>query len=262
VKRTARLCSTAVCCAVVVLLLGGSTLFACSYSSFPTKVGRDFTVQVFDRGNPVIGLQIELTTDPRSGQGRTVQVAKTGANGSVGFAKIRNGLYYIGIKHPAYAYSEELQVVRHPPSDSPKTITFEWPGWKPLLTQTVAGVVTGRARTDRGLGPDLAKPVYGQVSGANITLSKAVSNELVDSRTTEESGKYDFGDVPPGLYFLRVETRTRGGAHWFPSDGYVPVEVDPSAKFRDLNLVLDNAICGELAWGRREEREAISDQKH
>jgi len=210
-------------------------------------------VEVFDRGNPVVGLQIELSTDPRSGKGRTVRIVKTDANGLVAFAKIRNGLYYVGIRHPAYAYSEEIQVVRHPPNNSPKKITFEWPGWKPLSTQTVSGVVTGRARTDRGLALDLAKAAYGQVSGAKLTLSKAVSNELVDSRTTEGSGKYDFGDVPPGLYFLRVEKRAGGGAHLFPSDGYVPVEVDSSAKFQDLNLVLDNAICGELAWSRREE---------
>ena len=254
-KRTARtrLFSTAVCFAVFALLLGRSNLFACSYSSFPTKIGRDFTVEVFDRGNPVVGLQIELTTDPRSGKGRTVQIVKTDANGLVAFAKIRNGLYFVGIKHPAYAYSEEIQVVRYPPNDSPKEITFEWPGWKPLSTQTVSGVVTGRARTDRGLGPDMAKPAYGQVSGAKLTLSKAVSNELVDLQITEETGKFDFKGVRPGFYFLRVETTAGGGARWFPSDGYVPVEVDPTAKFRDLNLVLDNAICGELAWGRREE---------
>jgi hypothetical protein len=252
-KPRTRLLPTAACCGLFFLFIGGSNLFACSYSSMPTKIGRGFAVEVFDRGNPVVGIQIEPSTDPKSGKGRTVQIVKTDANGLVGFAKIRSGRYYVGIKHPAYAYSEELQVMRHPPSDSPKKVTFEWPGWRPLSTQTVSGVLTGRARTDRGLGPDLIKPVYGQVSGAKLTLSKAVSNELLESQITEETGKFDFKGVRPGFYFLRVETTAGSGARWFPSDGYVPVEVDPSAKFQDLNLVLDNAICGELSWGRRGE---------
>jgi hypothetical protein len=250
-----RLAPTVVHCAFIFFLLSGLDLSACSYSSIPTKIGHNFTVGVFKQGEPVAGLQIELSTDPTSAaqKSRTIQVVRTGANGLAEFAKIHRGLYYIGIKHPAFAYSEELQVMRHPPTNSSKTITFEWPGWKPLLTQTVSGVLTGRARTDRGLGPDLAKPVYGQVPGAKLTLSRAVSNEVIDTQTTGETGTFDFKHVASGFYFLRVETTAAGHAHWFPSDGYVPVEVDPSAKFQDLNLVLDNAICGELAWGRREE---------
>ncbi|MFZ1049942.1 MAG: hypothetical protein WAN41_04595, partial [Candidatus Sulfotelmatobacter sp.] len=77
------------------------------------------------------------------------------------------------------------------------------------------------------------------------------------------TGTFDFKPVPSGFYFLRVETTAGGGgAQWFPSDGYVAVVVDPSAKFQDLNLALDNAICGELGWGRREEIEAINAQTH
>ena len=260
-----QLAPVAVYRALFFSLFGSLDLYACSYSSNPTKIGHDFTVGVFNQGNPVVGLQIELSTDPRlaSQESRAVKVVKTGADGLAEFTKIRRGLYYIGIKHPAYPYLEELQVMRHPPRDSSKTITFEWPRWKPLLTQTISGVLTGRARTDRGLGPDLIKPVYGQIPGAKLTLSKAVGSEVIDSQTTGETGTFDFKPVPSGFYFLRVETTAGGGgAHWFPSDGYVPVVVDPSAKFQDLNLALDNAICGELGWGRREEIEAINAQTH
>ncbi len=202
-----------------------------------------------------MGLHVELSTEPRYGdkESHTISIVATDADGVARFAVIRPGSYFVGIKHPAFAYSEELQVMRHPPKGTTEKITFEWPGWKPLTTHSVSGSLNGHIRTERGLGPDLSQPIYSTVQGAKLTLSKAVTNEVVDAQTTQESGMFTFAPVPAGFYFLRIETPVSNTVRWhYPTDGYVPIVVDTSAKFPSLNLFLDDAVCGELAWEQRQ----------
>jgi hypothetical protein len=242
-------------CGFLLLIVGSSDVSACSSSPNPTNIGHGFLVAVFNQGRAVAGLQIELSTDPRSGDkhNRTISIVTSDADGLARFASLPPGPYFLGIKHPAYAFSEELQVMRHPPKGSPEKITFEWPGWKPLTTQSVSGSLNGRVRTERGLGPDLGQPIYGPVQGVKLTLSKGVTNEIVDAQTTQESGMFTFAAVAAGFYFLRVETPVSNTVRWhYPIDGYVPIVVDPSAKFPSLNLFLGDPICGELACKQRE----------
>ena len=235
---------------------------ACSSSSSPRAISRSFSVNVSDRGRPVVGLQIELTTEGRK-KDHTVATFKTDANGSVQFKRVRPGHYFVGIRQPAFGYSEEIEVMRHPPKGSPEGFTFEWPGWKPLSTTTVSGSITGLARTDRGLLLDTTKPIYGSVIGAKLTLLKAVSDEAIETQISSNGGSFGFHVVPAELYLLRVETPVSRPPLWgYPSDGYVPIEVDPGSKFGTLDVVLDNAICGELAWGRRAETDSLHAKTH
>lgn len=246
-------------CGLVVLLLfwAGISGSACSYSSSPTKIGPAFLVEVADRGKPIGGLQIELDTDPGAGDGksRTVSIVTTDANGRARFKNVRPRLYYVGIRHPAFAYSIEIKVVRVPPKGSSETITFEWPGVKPIFGQSASGVLQGHARTERGFGPDLLHPIYRAVFGAKLTLSKAVPNEVVESQLTQTPGTFSFQPIPAGLYLLRIESTNTRGAQWFyPLDGYIPIEIDPSAKISSVNLYLDQAAFGELGYENREEK--------
>lgn len=235
---------------------------ACSYSSNPTNIGQSFVVSVNDRGRPVEGLEIELTMESRKVD-RTIAVLKTDVEGRVEFKRIRAGLYFVGIKHPAFGHSEEIRVMPHPPKGSPNGFTFEWPGWKPLSASAMSGSVMGSARTDRGILLDTTQPVFTRVTGAKLTLLKAVSDETLETQVTSESGSFEFHPVPPGLYLLRVETPVLEPPRWtYPRDGYVPVEVDSAATFDSLDIVLDNAICGELGWSRYEKADSTHAQTH
>ena len=241
--------------AILLVLLTSQSSLACSDSSFPTQIGRNFKVEVFDRGKPVEGLEIELSTASEGQEkSHTVLIVKTNAEGSAEFKSVKPRLYYLGIKHPAFASSIILKVMRRPPKKDSDTVTFHWPGWKPLSTQYVAGSLTGRARTSRPTIIDMTSPpVYSVVPGATLTLFKAVSGEVVSSQPSQEAGKFEFKGIPAGLYMLRVETPVLNPVHWiYPTDGYVPIEVDPASQFTGVDLELDNAICGELAWGRPE----------
>ena len=235
---------------------------ACSYSSRPVSVGQSFSVNVSDRGRPVGRLQIELTTEGKK-KYRTIAILKTDAKGIVEFKHVRPGRYFVGIKQPAFGYSEEIRVRHHPPKENSVAFTFEWPGWKPLSTTTVSGSITGVARTDRGFLLDTPKPIYTSVVGAKLTLMNAVSDEPVETQISSDTGRFEFHAVPTGLYLLHVETPVSHPPRWgFPDDGYVPIEVDSESKFGTLDMVLDNAICGELAWGRRGETDSLHAQTH
>jgi hypothetical protein len=240
---------------LVLVFLGSVFVEACSQSSFPTKIGREFVVEVADRGNPVVGLQIELSTDPGSGPGQShpVSLVRTDGNGWARFIGIPPRLYYVGIRHPAFAYSIEIKVMRVPPKGSDQRIAFEWPGVKPLSVQSVSGVLNGHARTSRGLGPDSLHPIHLPVPGARLTLSVAISNEAIDSQITDQAGMFSFQALPVGLYFLRVESTNTASVRWFyPNDGYIPIEIDSAARLASLNVLLDQAICGELGFENRE----------
>jgi hypothetical protein len=245
----------------LVFFGAGSDAHACSTSSIPTQIGTAFTVKVQDRGKPVAGLEIELSTDPGD---RPVSIISTDTTGVVQFSKVHPGLYYVAIKNPAFPYSKEIRVMRHAPKGSQDTVSFEWPGWTPLSIQGPSGVLRGRTRTNRPVVIDrFSKAVYGRVAGAKLTLSKAVSNETISFVTTGESGTFDFGDVPPGLYFLRVETPVTNPVRWlYPQDGFVPLEVNRLAKLKKLNLVLDNGICGELGWSSEEDDTPVDAETH
>jgi hypothetical protein len=235
---------------------------ACSSSSSRTAIGRSFLVNVSDRGRPVVGLQIELTTEGKK-KDHAVAIFKTDAKGSVQFENVRAGRYFVGIKQPAFGYSEEIRVMQHPPKESAKGLAFEWPGWKPLSTTTVSGSITGVARTDRGLLLDTTAPIYSSVVGAKLTLMNALSDKPVEMQISSDAGRFEFHAVPAGLYLLRVETPVSQPPRWrYPNDGYVPIEVDPRSKFGTLDVVLDNAICGELAWGRRGETDSLNAKTH
>jgi len=232
---------------------------ACTYSSNPTKVGRTFLVEVLDRGRPVGGLQIELSTNPGTGNttSHKVSIVTTDTNGLARFAAIRPRLYYLGIKHAAFPSSIEINVLRVAPKETGKII-FDWPGVKPVSVQYLSGSLKGYARTERGFGQDLLHPLYRPVVDAKLTLSKAISNEVVESLTTRDSGTFTFGPLPVGLYLLRVESANDGDIRWvYPANGYIPIEIDTTAKLTGVNLFLDQAICGELGYENREEKTPI-----
>jgi len=225
---------------------------ACSYSSNPTRIGRHFSIVVLHENKPVRGLQIELSTDPKGdAEGHPVSTVTTNEAGVSEFTNVKPGPYYIAIKHVAFAQSIEIIVENHRKARADK-ITFDWPGAKPISARSVSGLLNAMIRTGNPLN-DQTHPTFGPFGEAKLTLLHAVSGEIIESQKASESGAFGFQWVPPGLYMLQIEIPENASGYYRAEDGYVPIEVEPSANASTINLYLSPGICGSLGYENRQE---------
>ena len=233
------------CCCILFSLLACGLANACTTSSVPKEVGPSFSVQVLNNGEAVAGLKIELSTEPQGDEeSRTVSILVTDSNGQATFRAVKPGLYFVGIDHPAFSSSEEIQVKTRPSRDATKKISLEWPGVEPLRVQSLSGFLDGPVRGGQPL-EDILHPRYGPMADAKLTVSSAISEEIIESQVSSASGAFGFRPLAAGLYFLDIEPQDSQGH--YPM-GYVPIEIDPSAKASTLNLQVFHAICGSLGY--------------
>ena len=228
-----------------------ATASACTYSSNPTKTGRSFSVLVVNEGKPLAGVRVELSTDPKGYEAsRSLLTIATDDAGQSKFHDVKPGRYYVGISDAAFPQSTEIVVDGRRSKAQTEKITFEWPGVNPLAVRFISGLLNAALRTGEPL-KDQAHPTFGALGGARLTLSRAVSGEVIETQTASESGSFGFQTVAAGLYMLKVEVQT--SERYRDVRGYVPIEVDPDAKTLDLNLFLQPGVCGALAFENRKE---------
>ena len=245
---------------VLLLLVGSSYSMACSYSSMPKEVGRSFSVQALNKGEPIAGLKIELSTEAKGDQeSRTVLILVTDSKGQATFTAVKPGSYFVGIMHPAFSLSEEILVKTYPSKSATKEITFEWPGVEPLKVQSVSGFLDGPISTGQPL-EDQIHAQYGPMGDVRVTLSSAISEELIEVQVASASGAFGFRPLTAGLYFLNIEPQDKQGNRY--TMGFVPIEIDPSAKAPILNLLVFHAICGSLGYENREGTDSTNAQTH
>jgi hypothetical protein len=229
---------------------------ACSYSSNPTKIGRNFSVLVLHENRPVRALQIELNTDPKADvESHPVSTFTTNEAGLSEFTNVKPGPYYISIKHVAFAQSIEIVADSRRTKTRVEKITFDWPGTEAISARSVSGLLNAVIRTENPLN-DQAHPTFGPLAGAELTLSHAVSGEIIESQMSSESGAFGFQWVPAGLYMLQVEFAGDETRRFRAEDGYVPIEIDTSANASTINLFLYPGICGSLGFENRQETAA------
>jgi hypothetical protein len=226
---------------------------ACSYSSNPAKIGRNFSVQVLYRSQPLAGLQIELSTDPKGNENsRPILTTSTNKNGLSEFSNVRPGPYYISIKDAAFPQSTEIVVNGRRTNSRKEKLTFEWPGFALLSVRSVSGLLNAPVRTANPLN-EQAHPTFGALGGVKLTLLRAVTNEMIEAQSATESGAFAFESVPAGLYVLHIEMAENMSNHYHIEDGYVPIELDPMAKASTFNLFLYPGVCGALGYEDRQE---------
>jgi hypothetical protein len=252
-----RAMSIGYCC---ILFLAGELANACSESSMPTEVSPSFSVQILNEGEAIAGLKIELSTEPKGDQeSRTVLILVSDSKGWATFRAVEPGLYFVGIKHAAFSSSEEILVKTHPSKNATEKLTLEWPGVEPLKVQSLSGFLDGPVSSGQPL-EDQVHPRYGPLGDVRLTLSDAISEELLESQVSSASGAFGFRPLAAGLYFLDIEPQNNQGTRY--SMGFVPIEIDPSAKASILNLQVFHAICGSLGYVNRDGTDSTNAQTH
>ena len=245
---------------ILFLFLAGVFANACSESSMPKEVSRSFSVQILNEGEAIAGLKIELSTAPKGDQkSRTVLILVSDQSGQATFRAVKPGLYFVGIKHSAFSSSEEILVNAHPSKNASKEITLEWPGVEPLKVQSLSGFLDGPASSGQPL-EDMLHPRSGPMGYVRLTVSSAISEELVESQVSSASGAFGFRPLAAGLYYLNIEPQNNQGTRY--SMGFVPIEIDPSTKTPILNLEVFHAICGSLGYVNRDVTDSTNAETH
>ena len=248
------------CLCTLVLFFAGDSANACSYSPIPKEVSAGFSVQVLNDGEAVAGLKIELSTEPKGDEGgRLVSILISDSRGQVAFTGVKPGLYFVGIKHPAFSSSENIQVKAHSSKNAAKKITLEWPGISVLKVQTLSGFLDGPISTGEPL-EDMLHPRSGPMGDVKLTVSSAVSEELIESQVSSPSGAFGFRPLAAGLYYLNIEALNKQGERY--SMGFVAIEIDSSAKSSTLNLQVFHAICGSIGYVNNDGTDSANAQTH
>ena len=209
--------------ALAFLVSAGPAGNACTVVVHEHYLLRDFAIQVYDwRGLPVPAARVHVSPSIHSNPGPEELTATTDAVGIARFRNVPVGAYSATTDMPNGEYVEitvvdsgSMQLV-HP------DLRLRWPNRDVVSAQRMSG----------RFASDTPKPL-------RLALLKADSGEQLESVLTDSEGNFDFSEVPPGLYFIRV-SRTFGKSF----EGDVPVSIEPTAKNARLDLSIAWSTCG------------------
>lgn len=222
-------------------------VFACDFFPPLYKVPRSFCVHVTNEMGPVVGLKLKVyrtkwdvvqklteeelqSVDPKDVE-EIIAESTTDSTGTAKFALDRSGAFTLEPVSPA----NHLDWVQLDVSDDPTPVTVElkWPSSSILRTSQLRGILT------TGLMSSRSAPLKGDV----LTLRSMVEYKDVASTTTDESGKFEFGDVPPGLYFIHLApTPTKSDQHYY--EGNIAVYVSSKEPRENLAISTIYSSCG------------------
>jgi hypothetical protein len=201
--------------------VAGCIIIFPSYSTGPA-----FQVRVEDRGQPVLGLRLDLKG------GRFSKSAETGPGGFAQFRNIPPGKYVVSAKLEAGMPSgADIDVRAQGPNNT--TISLAWPNRSPLLVTALEGILRWPAIE--------ADP---NESTLQIELLNARTGRSLKTMRSSRNGGFDLGKTEPGLYILRASRTDLAIERGERLSGNILVEVDPLAAKFELDLEIGWTSCG------------------
>jgi hypothetical protein len=211
---------------VIALLVLSCSASACAYLPPLVKVRHRFVVHVKDEHGPIVGLKLRLTQYRPPLSETLIAESQTDGDGNAAFAVKDNGDFDIQPEHPARHLS---WIVVHVGTKGNKVVELTWPS-DPILETTRL-----RGRIVDGLGSRRSSPLV----HTPLSLRQFISYYEVAATTTHKDGSFDFGNVPGGLYFIRVNNEESDGRI-----GNVAVYIGPIAHRERLNIATEMSDCG------------------
>jgi Carboxypeptidase regulatory-like domain len=211
--------------AAILSVLAG----ACTIVPPIARVGASFRAKVMDRGRPVRGLRLKLT----SYDGHTFRThdgidAITDDQGFAQFIHTPPGSFFLSADHDGGIIDTvDVRVAADGPGDV--TVPLKWPSETPLRVRRLAGTLR-----DDPVGP----------SRFSVSLLEGLSARVIETTETDDQGQFTLASVAAGIYFLKlktlgvqVESRGQGG-------DLIAVELSDVAEQEKLDLDLGWSSCG------------------
>lgn len=210
---------------VLATLAISSVAPACSIFSSPIHVGTSFKVKVSGADGPVQGLTLRL----KDLEGLT-RSAVTDQAGLAAFDNVPIGTQYLQAE-PDNSLGTELDVKTQGPANA--IVPQQWPSIDPIHVRSLSGTMES---------PD-AIPGHLDRATLPLELLDGISGRVLSSQSTTAHGEFDFGKLPPGIYFIRLKLFF---AFRQEVTGLISVALDPNAPARadKLDLNLSYTSCG------------------
>ena len=235
---------------VATILSFRVTALCCTYFPQEFKVHSHFEVKVSDRGRPVSGLRVKLAdsigwavepvVQTGSADQRTPQstVATTNNLGIAKFDVRQGGRFDLTSDHPAEAnFLIVVQVVgQNETQDVRDSIELNWPAIPVLEISSLRGEILN----------GLYRKHFVPLPEAKLTLRKALTFEEIAEGKTDDQGRFEFAEVPSGLYFLQLEAQPAHSskeADWEPR-GEIAISINKLAPVQSFNVAVAYTSCG------------------
>ncbi len=128
----------------VMILVLCSHVFACTRLPDEKLFVRDhFDVIVQDRGQPVVGMEVDVELfDKSSDKWNQVATAITDRVGLASFTGVPKGSYFVGTHTPVKNDGHEIEVTNDPHKLIAQRISLTWPPKKVIVTTKFEGILT------------------------------------------------------------------------------------------------------------------------
>jgi hypothetical protein len=178
------------------------SMYGCSPSE--TELRSNFAVRVSHEDKPLTGVTVKLT---RSDGTRVVELIsqETDASGSVKISKLPPGDYWLSAD--LFGISAGMRCFHVAATSSwkaRKQINFEWGDEAPAAREAAGKLV----HTQAGHGDtplwNITHPVHVPIGETRLSLRTPQSGTSYTT-TSDKDGQFTFGEIPDGLYVLRIE---------------------------------------------------------
>lgn len=228
--------------AMLVVFLGAmaSPMLACTRSLDTIQVTSDFRVTVRHGSIPVAGVKVEVY-DERELHGDNNEAARkpilrlvTSRDGFVEVKNLGKGKYLVGITGPGGG-SAVYAVIGDKAGKSRNEISLQWPY---SLRETI--------KTKSLSGELASRNPWEPFENVHVELWNAGTETPLAIEETGTEGRFQFGDVVPGIYVLRIRGEQKNVSPDHQIEGDIAFELSPSST--DLpevgSLYLGMTTCG------------------
>ncbi len=192
---------------------------ACTIVYLSVDTGPSFQAKVTNGGRPVEGVSIQLN------KGFS---AITDADGIARFANIPPGVYLLSAPvDVGISGGVAVSVKDSGPPDV--MVPLRWPDANVVPVRKPAGTLRDQD--------------YYPVQ-ASLSLMDARSGRVLSSVRSDDRGRFGFDPVPPGLYFIRLDSSNFRNWAGHEVHGSIAIEVRADAEAVELNLDLGSTSCG------------------
>jgi hypothetical protein len=174
------------------------------------ELRQDFVVTITHDDKPLSGVTVQITRNDGSSIVELFS-RQTDATGKVRLSKLSPGDYWLradllGI----IAGTECFHVSPMSSRRAKREIRFEWGDSPPAARQAAGILVHTQAGQGSSLLWNLTHHVQVPISSARLSLRTPQSN-AVYTTTSDKDGNFAFGEIPEGIYVLRIEGDTASG---------------------------------------------------